>query len=47
MIDWRHWHNEPWLIGQAISHGCVRMNNTAIVKVGRLVPAGSPVFVRK
>jgi hypothetical protein len=42
-----HGTNEPWLVGQAISHGCVRMKNTAIVKVGKLVPAGSPVFIRK
>jgi lipoprotein-anchoring transpeptidase ErfK/SrfK len=42
-----HGTNEPWLIGQAISHGCVRMKNSAIVKVSRLVPAGSPIFISK
>jgi L,D-transpeptidase catalytic domain len=40
-----HGTNEPWLIGKAISHGCVRMKNSAIVKVSRLVPAGSPIVI--
>jgi len=21
MIDWRHWHNEPWLIGGLVALG--------------------------
>ena len=42
-----HGTNEPGLIGQAISHGCIRMKNTAIVKVSRLVPTGSPVFIQE
>ena len=41
-----HGTNEPWLIGKAISHGCVRMKNAAIAKVGRLAPTGSPVFIQ-
>ena len=39
--------NEPGLIGQAISHGCVRMKNGAVQEVSRLVPAGSPVIIEK
>jgi lipoprotein-anchoring transpeptidase ErfK/SrfK len=42
-----HGTNEPWLIGKAISHGCIRMKNSAIVRVGKLVPTGSPVFIQK
>ena len=42
-----HGTNEPGLIGQAISHGCIRMKNSAIVQVSRLVPTGSPVFIRE
>ena len=42
-----HGTNEPELVGKAISHGCVRMKNTAIVKVSKLVPTGSPVFIHK
>ena len=42
-----HGTNEPWLIGKAISHGCIRMKNSAIEKVGKLVPTGSPIFIQK
>ena len=42
-----HGTNEPWLSGKAISHGCIRMKNSAIEKVGKLVPTGSPVFIQK
>jgi len=42
-----HGTNEPQLIGKAVSHGCVRMKNSAIVQVSRLVPAGSPIFIRE
>ncbi len=45
---WRiHGTNEPWLIGKAISHGCVRMQNKDVLEVSRLVPAGSPVEIVK
>ncbi len=40
-----HGTNQPELIGQAVSHGCVRMRNRDIREVGRLVPAGSPVVI--
>ena len=36
-----HGTNEPWLIGKAISHGCVRMKNAAVEEVSRLVPTGA------
>ena len=42
-----HGTNQPGLIGQAISHGCVRMHNDDILAVNRLVPAGSPVVIQK
>ncbi len=42
-----HGTNEPWLIGKAISHGCVRMHNKDILEVSRLVPTGSPVIIQK
>jgi len=42
-----HGTNEPWLIGKAISHGCVRMKNKAVREVSRLVPTGSPVIIEK
>ncbi len=42
-----HGTNQEELIGQAISHGCVRMRNRDVLQVSRLVPAGSPVVIRK
>jgi lipoprotein-anchoring transpeptidase ErfK/SrfK len=42
-----HGTNEDQLIGKPISHGCVRMHNKDILAVNRLVPAGSPVEIRK
>ena len=42
-----HGTNEPWLIGKAISHGCVRMHNEDVLAVSRYVPAGSPVEIVK
>jgi lipoprotein-anchoring transpeptidase ErfK/SrfK len=42
-----HGTNEDSLIGKAVSHGCVRMHNRDILKVSKLVPAGSPVVIQK
>lgn len=42
-----HGTNEPWLIGKAVSHGCVRMKNADVKEVSRLVPTGSPVIIEK
>jgi lipoprotein-anchoring transpeptidase ErfK/SrfK len=42
-----HGTNEPWLIGRAVSHGCVRMKDKDVLAVSKVVPAGSPVFIQK
>ena len=42
-----HGTNEPWLVGKAVSHGCVRMKNKDVKVVSRLVPTGSPVEIVK
>jgi lipoprotein-anchoring transpeptidase ErfK/SrfK len=42
-----HGTNEPWLIGKAVSHGCVRMHDKDVLAVSKVVPAGSPVIVQK
>jgi lipoprotein-anchoring transpeptidase ErfK/SrfK len=42
-----HGTNEPWLIGKAVSHGCVRMRNQDVLAVSRYAPAGSPVEIVK
>ena len=35
----------PWLLGRAVSHGCIRVANTDILRVARLVPPGTPVRI--
>ena len=40
-----HGTNAPSLIGQAVSHGCIRMENSAITRLARLVPLGTPVRI--
>jgi len=42
-----HGTNQDALIGQAVSHGCVRMHNADVLKVGAWVPTGSPVVIVK
>ena len=33
------------LIPGRISHGCVRLTNAAILKLGKLLPVGTPVTI--
>jgi lipoprotein-anchoring transpeptidase ErfK/SrfK len=40
-----HGTPNPELIGQAVSHGCVRMRNADVVKVYDRVQVGTPVLV--
>jgi lipoprotein-anchoring transpeptidase ErfK/SrfK len=40
-----HGTPNPELLGQAVSHGCVRMRNADVVKVYDRVQVGTPVFV--
>jgi lipoprotein-anchoring transpeptidase ErfK/SrfK len=40
-----HGTNSPWLIGQAVSHGCVRLRNSDIVALRKLVRVGTPVKI--
>jgi lipoprotein-anchoring transpeptidase ErfK/SrfK len=35
----------PWLLGRAVSHGCVRVANAAILRVARLAPLGTPIRI--
>ena len=37
---------EPELLGQAVSHGCIRINNAAITKLAKLLPIGVPVEIK-
>ena len=40
-----HGTNMPWLLGQAVSHGCVRVANEAILRLRDLVPVGTPIEI--
>lgn len=41
-----HGTSLPGLLGQAVSHGCVRLSNAAVTRIAKLVPPGAPVEVR-
>jgi hypothetical protein len=40
-----HGTNEPQLIGQRVSHGCIRMRNADIDKLQPVLPLGVPVSI--
>jgi lipoprotein-anchoring transpeptidase ErfK/SrfK len=40
-----HGTSMPWLLGKAVSHGCVRMSNAAALVLKRLTPAGTPLRI--
>ena len=40
-----HGTPEPQLLGRAVSHGCVRVSNSAVVALERLVPVGTAVSI--
>jgi hypothetical protein len=40
-----HGTSAPQLLGQAVSHGCVRMSNDAAIVLKRLVPLGTPITI--
>jgi lipoprotein-anchoring transpeptidase ErfK/SrfK len=40
-----HGTNTPWLIGEAVSHGCVRLRNSDVLALRKLVRVGTPVKI--
>lgn len=40
-----HGTDRPGSIPGAVSHGCIRMRNTDIVRLGRLMPVGTPLVI--
>jgi lipoprotein-anchoring transpeptidase ErfK/SrfK len=42
-----HGTDEPWLIGKAVSHGCVRVVNRTALALKRLAPLGTPIWIKK
>jgi hypothetical protein len=41
-----HGTNEPWLIGRAVSNGCIRVRNDVLRKLFDAAVAGTPVEIR-
>jgi len=41
-----HGTNQPESVGQAVSHGCLRVRNETLVALLREAPAGTPVVIR-
>jgi|SRR5579862_1219549 len=41
-----HGTNEPWLLGQAVSHGCIRVSNATAAKLKHLTPLGTPIWIK-
>jgi lipoprotein-anchoring transpeptidase ErfK/SrfK len=41
-----HGTNEPGLIGSSVSHGCIRLRNAAILRLAKMLPLGTPVYIR-
>jgi lipoprotein-anchoring transpeptidase ErfK/SrfK len=41
-----HGTNQPWLIGQAVSHGCIRMRNEDILRLRRWGRPGTRLSIR-
>jgi lipoprotein-anchoring transpeptidase ErfK/SrfK len=42
-----HGTSMPQLLGQAVSHGCVRVANVTAVKLKRYAPLGTPISITK
>jgi lipoprotein-anchoring transpeptidase ErfK/SrfK len=40
-----HGTNAPWTIGQAASHGCIRVRNETLVRLFAATPGGTPVVI--
>jgi lipoprotein-anchoring transpeptidase ErfK/SrfK len=40
-----HGTSKPWLLGRAVSHGCVRVSNATALALERLAPVGTPISI--
>jgi lipoprotein-anchoring transpeptidase ErfK/SrfK len=38
-----HGTNDPSSVGKDVSHGCIRMRNSAITTLAKMLPLGVPV----
>jgi lipoprotein-anchoring transpeptidase ErfK/SrfK len=41
-----HGTNQPGLIGSNVSNGCIRVRNSAIRRLAKILPLGTPVHIR-
>jgi lipoprotein-anchoring transpeptidase ErfK/SrfK len=41
-----HGTNQPDLVGSNVSHGCIRLRNAAVRHLARILPLGTPVYIR-
>ena len=41
-----HGNNNISALGRSVSHGCIRMDNTAITTLSKILPLGTPVEIR-
>jgi lipoprotein-anchoring transpeptidase ErfK/SrfK len=40
-----HGTNTPWVIGNPVTHGCIRLRNHDALRLFRMVPVGTPVWI--
>jgi lipoprotein-anchoring transpeptidase ErfK/SrfK len=40
-----HGTDQPWVIGTSASHGCVRLENSQLVQLVKVLPVGTPVSI--
>ena len=40
-----HGTSKPWLLGRAVSHGCIRVSNATALALKRLAPVGTPISI--
>ena len=40
-----HGTNDPSSIGRSVSHGCIRMSNSGITRLAKILPLGTPVEI--
>jgi lipoprotein-anchoring transpeptidase ErfK/SrfK len=42
-----HGTDDPSSIGRAVSHGCIRLTNAAMIRLFAVAPVGTPVVIRR
>ena len=40
-----HGTNTPWVIGRPVTRGCIRLRNRDVLRLSRMVPVGTPVWI--